>query len=349
MRTDTQREYVSALGSELQLRRDFLDGCGSIKTIYIGGGTPSQLSAADIERLFSYIYNVCDQQLVAETTFEANPDDMTMQLADTLRRCGVNRVSMGTQTFDDSRLRFLHRRHTAEEADRAVQTLRDSGIDNISIDLIYGFPGQTTAQWQQDIDHAIALGVSHLSAYSLMYEEGTPLYAMLRQGKVSEIDEETSAQMYCMLTASMHRAGYEHYEVSNFARPGRRAMHNSSYWDDTPYLGIGAAAHSYNRRRRQWNVADVNSYIASISRGDIPAEGEDIDPDTHYNDLITTALRTSDGLALSMLDDTHRSFLMHCAKRHLDTGQLEMHGDRLRIAPGSVFVGDMIMSDLMKV
>ena len=354
LKEDIKHQYVTALGKELALRKNYFEnGCCNnsqdITTIYIGGGTPSQLSSEDIEKLFSFIYSYNDKKNLKEVTFEANPDDITPHLVATLRKCGVNRVSMGTQTFNDERLKFLHRRHTALQTNKAVDILRKGGIDNISIDLIYGFPEQTVDEWQKDINHAIELNVSHLSAYSLMYEEGTSLYKMLKQGKIKEIDENVSLAMYKTLVKSMKDAGYEHYEISNFAKPGMRAMHNSSYWDDTPYIGIGAAAHSYNRKSRQWNVSDIKKYIEATNNNVILAEQETIDDDTHYNDLITTALRTSEGLDLDMLDEKQKHFMLECAKDYLQTGSLELSDNHIRIAPDSVFISDMVMSDLMKV
>ena len=343
-----QHRYIQALEKEIALRRDYLVGEEETDTIYIGGGTPSQLGSADISRLFAALHrNYGNRQ--REVTFEANPDDVDAALATTLRECGVNRVSMGAQTFDNQRLRFLHRRHTSDQVEQAVRTLRKSGIGNISIDLIYGFPSQTIAQWEEDIDRATSLGADHISAYSLMYEKGTALHAMLARGEVQEVDEETSLAMYNILVKKLRAAGYEHYEISNFAQPGKRAVHNSSYWNDTPYIGLGAAAHSYNRTSRQWNVADVRHYIEAIEAGEVPAETEAIDEDTHYDDLITTALRTSDGLDLSMLDDAHRKYLLDCAKPYLRSGQLELADGRIHITSDGIFVSDMIMSDLMKV
>ena len=211
LKEDIKHQYVTALGKELALRKNYFEnGCCNnsqdITTIYIGGGTPSQLSSEDIEKLFSFIYSYNDKKNLKEVTFEANPDDITPHLVATLRKCGVNRVSMGTQTFNDERLKFLHRRHTALQTNKAVDILRKGGIDNISIDLIYGFPEQTVDEWQKDINHAIELNVSHLSAYSLMYEEGTSLYKMLKQGKIKEIDENVSLAMYKTLVKSMKDA-----------------------------------------------------------------------------------------------------------------------------------------------
>ena len=343
-----QHRYTQALEKEMALRHDYLGPAEHIDTIYIGGGTPSQLCSADIRRLFAALHRVYGTTQ-REVTFEANPDDVDAILAATLRECGVNRVSMGAQTFDDRRLRFLHRRHTSEQVEQAIDTLRANGISNISVDLIYGFPSQTVGQWEEDIDRATSLGVDHISAYSLMYEEGTALHAMLEHGEIEETDEETSLAMYNVLVEKLRAAGYEHYEISNFARPGKRAVHNSSYWNDTPYMGLGAAAHSYNRTSRQWNVADVRRYVEAIEAGTIPAETEVIDEDTHYDDLITTALRTSDGLELNMLDGAHKAYLLECAKPYLQSGQLEITEGRVRITAKGIFVSDMIMSDLMKV
>ena len=346
-----QHRYTQALEKEMALRHDYLSPAEHIDTIYIGGGTPSQLSSADIRHLFAALHRTYSAYGTTqrEVTFEANPDDVDATLAATLRECGVNRVSMGAQTFDAHRLRFLHRRHTSGQVEQAIDTLRANGIGNISIDLIYGFPTQTVGQWEEDIDRATSLGVDHISAYSLMYEEGTALHAMLERGEIEEVDEEASLAMYDVLVEKLRAAGYEHYEISNFARPGKRAVHNSSYWNDTPYMGLGAAAHSYNRTSRQWNVADVRRYVEAIEAGEVLAEAEAIDEDTHYDDLITTALRTSDGLDLNMLDGAHKDYLLKCAKPYLQSGQLEMRGERVRITAKGIFVSDMIMSDLMKV
>jgi oxygen-independent coproporphyrinogen-3 oxidase len=254
---------------------------------------------------------------------------------------------MGAQTFNDERLRFLHRRHTAAQVPMAVQRLRDAGIGNISIDLMYGFPGETLADWQRDIDAALALDVEHLSAYCLMIEEGTPLYNLINNG--APLNEELERQMYELLIDQMTRGSYEHYEISNFAKPGFRSRHNSSYWHDVPYIGIGAAAHSYDLRSRSWNVANIQQYITAIEKGERPAEQEEIDDDTHYNDRITTALRTIDGLDLTTLSDKHRHYCMQEARRFLSDGLLRQDDQHLILTRKGLFVSDMVMSSLMLV
>lgn len=340
--------YIDSLIHEMQLRTDFLPqgNDATINTIYIGGGTPSQISRTDVDRLFNKIYKVYGCKS-SETTVEVNPDDVDANLVRCLVNNGVNRVSMGAQTFDDERLRWLHRRHSSKQVYEAVDCLRHGGIARISVDLMYGFPNQTAEQWQYDIDEVIKLGVEHVSAYSLMYEEGTPLYRLLEKHEIKENDEELSLLMYNMLVEQLRSAGYEHYEVSNFALPGCRAQHNSSYWNDTPYIGLGAAAHSYNRSVRQWNVSDIDAYMEAINEGRVPFEQERIDADTHYDDLVTTALRTSDGLDLTMLSAQHQDYLLKMAQPHLLAKRMERKGNRIRICENSFMISDMIMSDLM--
>ena len=345
-------DYVEALCREAEMRRTYINS--PVETVYLGGGTPSLLSAKQLERLLVYINKVYNIASDAEITVECNPDDVTMDYAEALMHIGVNRVSMGAQTFSDERLRFIRRRHKAGDVSKAVGALRSVGIENISIDLMFGFSGETLAEWESDVDIALRLGVKHISAYSLMYEEGTPLYRLLESGRVNEVDENLSLAMYECLIDRMTAAGYEHYEISNFALPGFRSRHNSSYWQQKPYLGLGAAAHSYNLVSRQWNVSDVNRYITSINSGDIPYEIEQLDEPTRYNDLITTALRTSDGLSLDVVERGYGSdYVKYCLAQSADflsAGQLELTSDNcLRLTRKGLFVSDMVMSDLMKV
>ena len=334
-----------------------------INTIYLGGGTPSQLSGEQLQQLFIYINKVYSLPSVQggvggeyEITIEVNPDDVTIEFAAMLQRLPVNRVSMGAQTFDDARLRFLHRRHTAEQVPQAVQRLRDAGIRNISVDLMYGFPDETLDDWQRDIDAALSLGVEHLSAYCLSIEENTPLWKWTIDNGQLTIDEELERQMYEVLIDKLTAAGYEHYEISNFARPGFRSRHNSSYWNDTPYIGLGAAAHSYTvlggfaaepYAVRSWNIADLRQYVDAIQRGEIPCEQESIDADTHYNDRITVALRTSDGLDLDTLSDKYRSYCLREAQRFIDDGLLHCDGNHLVLTRKGLFVSDYIMGSLV--
>ncbi|MBM6993843.1 MAG: radical SAM family heme chaperone HemW [Prevotella sp.] len=334
--------YVDALCREMEL----LNEHPTISTIYLGGGTPSQLSHEQLSRLFSYIYKVYDVGSDAEITMECNPDDIQEGMFDGLP---VNRVSMGAQTFDDSRLRFIHRRHTAQQVDQAMELIHRQGIHNVSIDLMFGFPEETLAGWQQDIDHTLRLHPEHISAYGLMYEEGTPLYQMLEQGQVKDIDEELSLNMYDTLIDRLTAAGYEHYEFSNFALPGFRSRHNSSYWHNIPYIGLGASAHSYNLSTRRWNVSDIQRYINSIEQGILPSEEEILDEVTQYNDLVTTALRTCEGIDLSAVIPTYLDFLLSNAKPYLERGLLLLSDNHLRLSRDGIKISNTVMSDLMKV
>lgn len=294
-----------------------------------------------------------------EVTMECNPDDVTDRLAALLSELPVNRVSMGAQTFSDRRLAFLCRRHRAADVGQALRRLRQAGIHNISIDLMYGFPGETLHDWHTDIDAALALEPEHISAYALQYEEGTRLHRLLQQRQVAEIDEELSRQMYYDLCDRLEDAGYEHYEISNFARPGFRSRHNSSYWQQVPYLGLGAAAHSYDGTSRQWNVSDIDQYIQDIRNinqdiQDIAqrlpvAEREMLDDDTLYDELVMTRLRTVEGLTLALLSPTRRRYCLRQAQRYLADGLLVITSDdRLRLSRRGIFVSDMIMADLMQ-
>ncbi len=335
--------YVDALVRELRLRQDETSEPWS--TIYLGGGTPSRLSEAELTRLFEGI----EYSKATEITIECNPDDITAEYAALLGRLPVNRVSMGAQTFSDERLRFIRRRHSAQQVGEAVERLRKAGIDNISIDLMYGFPGETMDDWQSDIDRALALSPEHLSAYSLMFEEGTALYSMLEKGTIRETDDETSRAMYELLMDKTAAAGFEHYEISNFARPGFRSQHNSSYWNDTPYLGIGAAAHSYNRATRSWNTADVKGYIGAINCGRLPSESETLSLETLYNDFVMLSLRTCEGIDISTLERrfgrSQRDYCLSAAERFIADGLLECN-PHLRLTRRGIFVSDMIMSEL---
>lgn len=346
-RLEERQTYVDALCREMELRGETLP----VGTIYLGGGTPSQLTPSQLHQLFEHIYKVYDIAADAEVTMECNPDDITADMAGVLRELPVNRVSMGAQTFDECRLRFLRRRHSARQVVEAVLRLREAGIRNVSIDLMYGFPEETLDDWHADIEAALSLHVEHLSAYALTYEEGTPLEAMHRRGDVEEVDEELSRRMYYDLKDRLEAAGFEHYEISNFARTtgggSLRSRHNSGYWLHTPYVGLGAGAHSYAGRRRQWNVSDLPAYLKAIGEGRVPAEGEQLDDETFYDEVVMTRLRTCEGISLDSLSPHDREKCLRQAGRYLDSGLLERCGSRLRLTREGLFVSDMVMSGLM--
>lgn len=343
---------VGGLCAEMRLRKDYLKG-EPVSTIYLGGGTPSVLPAGELERLFCCAAGVFNLQ-AEEVTVECNPDDVTPEYAASLVRLGVNRVSMGVQSFSDADLKAINRRHTARQAVEAVANLRQAGISNISIDLIYGLPSQTEDGWLHNLQEAVRLGVPHLSAYSLTYEEGTALYRLMEEGKVAPVPEELSLRFYRMLCETLEAAGYEHYEISNFARMGMESKHNSSYWNQTPYIGIGPSAHSFNGNSRQWNVASTSAYLKALAEGRLDAEVEQLTPRESFNDRVFTALRTSQGLDLPSLKNSYPQFYDQClrsAETSLKAGHLEFAdgGNTLKLTREGIFVSDAVFVDLMEV
>lgn len=348
--------YVEALKHEIGLRANYLPS-RTLHTIYIGGGTPSQLSPRELEEIFSTIFRTFQVTEDAEITLEANPDDVTEDFASALHELPVNRVSMGVQTFNDYLLHLLNRRHTAKEALTAVERLTKNDIRNISLDLIYGLPQQTLKQWQHDVKEALQLPIRHLSAYALIYEEGTPLFLMREEGKIRETNEDICVEMFRILMDTTQSAGMEHYEISNFAYPGWRARHNSGYWQNMYYLGCGPAAHSYNGKSRQWNSADLKKYLAA--QGNVTdanlVEQEDLTQEMQFNETILKSIRTCDGLNLAQLRDdfgeTRTEQLLLTAQKYLDKQLLNLDREHktLRLTRNGIFLSDGIISDLMEI
>lgn len=340
-----QDAYIDAVCHEMELRKEDTE---SISTIYLGGGTPSLLSSRNLHKIFHYIDNLFSPAWDSvEVTIECNPDDITSDFCSIIQSLPINRVSMGAQTFSDERLRFLHRRHSSDEVPLAFERLRDHGIRNISIDLMFGFPNETIDEWCHDIDEAIILRPEHISAYSLQYEEGTLLYHLLKAGRIKEIDDELYRSMYSTLCNRLADSGYVHYEISNFALPGFSSRHNSSYWHDIPYIGLGASAHSYSGNTRSWNVSDLHAYIKSINANELPNESEKITPDTHYDDMIMTALRTHEGIDLNSLSEPFKSYLQKASQQYINEGYLQFKDSHLSLTRKGIFISDLIMSDLM--
>jgi putative coproporphyrinogen dehydrogenase len=325
----------------------------TIHTVYFGGGTPSQLDAEELELCFEALHRIFQISPEAEFTFEANPDDITAGKAQHLAQLGINRVSLGVQSFNDALLLNINRRHTALQAREAIDIVHQAGIDNLSIDLIFGLPQQTLSDWQWELQQAFSLDIQHLSAYALTYEEGTPLYYNRAKGKVKECDEETSLAMFRLLTDSAQEVGFEQYEISNFARPGFRSRHNASYWQGTPYLGFGPGAHSYDGfSTRRFNEHKLLAYnaasIVDTLFADVPHQLEMLTPDELYDELILTRLRTREGISLNELSEHRKSYLLRTAQTFLSRGLLMLTSDnRLQLTHAGVFVSDDIMGELM--
>ena len=289
-----REEYVEALLREIAARNR--EAGDPIRTIYLGGGTPSTLEADDIARLLKAV----GTEEAEEITMELNPGDATPAYLRAIRAAGVNRLSLGIQSFQDELLRLIGRRHDAAQAIEAVHMAQEAGFENISIDLMYALPTQTMSQWEEDIQTALRLHVQHISSYGLMYEEGTALTRLRDSEQLTSIDEDTENAMYDMLCALLEQAGFVHYEVSNFALPGYEAKHNSRYWDHTPYIGIGAGAHSYAGRVRSWNPDNLDAYIRGIMEQDLQRESETLTDEDLYNERIMLGLRTNKGIDEAM-------------------------------------------------
>ena len=361
--------YVDALCKEAKRRLAILNSKRStpnpITTIYFGGGTPSLLSPDQIARILHTI----DAPQAIEVTLEANPGDLTPDYLLAVREAGVNRLSIGIQSFDDEVLRLIGRRHTAAEAKAAVKAAQAAGFDNISIYLIYGIPSlalytpqnqsdgaawrphlldistlnSPLSAWEAQIEQALQLGVQHISTYCLSYEEGTRMTRMLAQGEINEVDEDTENAMYDLLVSQLKEAGFEHYEVSNFALPGYCSQHNSSYWNRTPYMGLGAGAHSYDgARTRSWNTDNLEEYIRAQESGQAAA-GEQLTDTDLYNERIMLGLRTAEGIALNELHDPT------LAQPYIDKGLLCLTDDNRLVATlQGIHILNRIIEDLME-
>ena len=349
---DMKSRYVDALCQELVMRRNYLHDA-PIDTLYFGGGTPSQLSESDFHSIFNQIEKVYGLEACEEITLEANPDDLTDDYVEMLTTLPFNRISMGIQTFHEPTLQLIGRRHTAQEAIEAVRRCQQQGFTNISIDLIYGLPGETLEQWKEDLLMAFSLKVQHISAYHLTYEQGTRLWQMLQRKEICEVDEDTSVELFRILCKEMQKTGYEHYEISNFALPGYRSRHNSAYWHEVPYLGCGPGAHSFDGDSREWNVSSLPKYIEALEQGQRNYEQETLDKDTRYNEFIMTRLRTCEGFSLNDLQQrfgqAYHDYCLHLATPYMRQGLLLQKENTLRLSREGIFVSDDIISDLMRV
>ena len=332
--------YVDALCSEIALRKNELPD-QPIETLYFGGGTPSLLTPSQLSKIFETLrhnYHLTD---VTEITFEANPEQLTKDYLHQIKALGVNRLSIGVQSFSDADLKLLNRRHTAQQAVQAVKTAQESGFDNISIDLIYGIP--QSASWQSNLATVETLGVQHLSCYALTMEPGTAYARLVEKDKIHPCDEETVISQYNTLIHWAKQSNFGQYEVSNFCKSGYHSRHNSGYWDGTPYLGFGAAAHSYGGTRRRWNVADVATYIKGVKDGTPFSESEELTAADLFNEYVMTALRTAKGVEKSALERRFPTFAQHFAEKarqFLQRGLLTYDGTTFRPTPQGLLMAD---------
>ena len=289
--------FLEALLNEISLQKNFLRA-EVIETIYFGGGTPSLLSAEEIKTILEDIRSNYEVVAEAETTLEANPDDITFEKLTSWKQAGINRLSIGIQSFFEEDLKWMNRAHNAAQAEKCLGLAYDAGFDNLSIDLIFGAPTLTDSNWKYNVEKAISFNITHLSCYCLTVEPRTPLEKLINKKKLDGINSEDQARQFLLLLDWLSRAGYEQYEISNFCLPGKRSKHNSSYWLGKKYLGLGPSAHSFDGNSRRWNVANNAIYIQSLQKNIVPFEMEILTPAQKLNEWIMTSLRTKEGLKL---------------------------------------------------
>lgn len=344
---------VDAICTEIALQKDYLP-TKTLETIYLGGGTPSLLTASELGQLFETIHRYFSVASTAEITLEANPDDLTVDKLDQLRPF-VNRLSIGIQTFDDETLRWMNRAHSAVEAERCIQLARDAGFETMSVDLIYGIPDQKAQRrqggiWQTDLQKMLSLDVAHLSAYALTIEPDTAFGRWQQKGKLAALDENLAAEQFEELTKALAGAGYEHYEISNFAKPGQYARHNTAYWQRKAYLGVGPSAHSYNGVSRQYTVANNAQYISEIRRGEVPATLEMLSVSDQVNDYLLTGLRTKWGCSLRELSVLLSADFAKTQANDLqamyEAGWLMQDGDYLQLTEAGKLFADRVAASL---
>jgi oxygen-independent coproporphyrinogen-3 oxidase len=341
-------EMLQALVKEIQLQKNYLLN-DTIETIYFGGGTPSILEAGDINLLLDTITGLHTVTTNAEITLEANPDDLDKTKLQALRQTPVNRFSIGIQSFFDDDLQWMNRVHRANEAEASVKRAQDSGFENITVDLIYGYPLLTEQKWKHNLNKIFELDVPHVSAYSMTVEPKTALASFIRNKKQPAMNEQQSAEQFNLLMGAMAEKGFEHYEISNFCKPGHYSRHNSNYWHGVKYLGIGPSAHSYNGEARQWNIANNTKYIQSIQTNILPAEVEHLTESNRLNEYIMTSLRTVWGLDLDKLNAiaaTSSNILINEAQAFLEKEWIIRKGNKIYLTQTGKLYADHIAAEL---
>lgn len=336
---------LQAIMQELAMQSGYLAGI-PVETIYFGGGTPSLLTADEINRITEQIFRHYTINQLKEFTLETNPDDLSVSYTQSLRHTQVNRFSIGTQSFRDDDLKYMNRAHNAQQADYAIKAAQDAGFTNLTIDLIYGTPGLSDADWKYNLNKVNALSIPHYSAYALTVEEGTLLHHNISKKKTLPVDAEQSAAQFEILMTHAAENDYEHYEISNLAMNGMYAIHNTNYWKGVPYLGIGPSAHSFNGTTRQWNIANNSLYIKSLlQEHTVPFEVETLTTEQQLNEYIMTSLRTMWGCDTHRLGD-YASQVIHAAQPFIDNGQLLQNNHTLILTNKGRLVADHVAASL---
>lgn len=353
-----KNDFLKALQKEIELtttseyiEQNYL-GDEIIETVYFGGGTPSMLDREELDTIMSKLVQHFNISSSAEITFEANPDDIYLQKLKDWKASGINRLSIGVQSFFDEDLAWMNRAHNSDQSLFAITAALQEGFDNFSIDLIYGSPGLTTAKWEHNVQQAIQIGVPHLSCYALTVEPSTALDKMILSKKSADVDPEKQAEQFLLLADWTEAAGYEQYEISNFAKPGKRSRHNSSYWQGKKYLGLGPSAHSFNGNSRQWNVANNAVYIQSLNNNTLPVEKEFLTETHQLNEYIMTSLRTVEGINTSEVEDRFGkealSHIYDLSKKFVLAGKIKASGNVLQLTREGKLHADGIAADLFR-
>jgi oxygen-independent coproporphyrinogen-3 oxidase len=347
---DNNSSFIEALLEEASLRRNYLEN-QKVSTIYLGGGTPSVFSIKDLGTILDHInklYTVTDD---CEITVELNPDDVNPVYLDGLRSLNINRVSLGIQSWRDSDLKLLNRRHDSAQAVNALEDTLKAGFKNVTIDFIYGIPGMSQKEWESNLDFSFSFGIKHLSAYHLTIEPGTVFGKMLEKGAITEIDENESASQFNILIEKAESAGFIQYEISNFGLPGFFSIHNSNYWKQVSYLGLGPSAHSFNGYSRQWNVRDLKGYIKAVNSGKSFYESEELDTRKRFNEYIMTSLRTMWGIDLeyveSMFEKEGYDYVVNLSGKFKNYGLMKLEKNSLVLTNQGKLISDNIISEFM--
>ncbi len=341
---------VNAILQEAALQQSYLSE--KVETLYFGGGTPSLLTKYEVRDTIDRLRELFVLDGNAEITLEANPDDITEEQLVGWREAGINRLSIGIQSFFEEDLQWMNRVHTAPQALQCIDLAQKHGFTNITIDLIYGSPALTDKKWKQNVETALSLGIPHISCYALTVEPKTALAKMIATHQSADVDTDKQARQFSLLTQWLAAAGFEHYEISNFAKPGFRSKHNSSYWQGKPYLGLGPSAHSFNGNSRQWNIANNALYLKSLEAGSLPFEMEYLTDTQKLNEYIMTSLRTIEGISLKKVatewGDEKVTRITDSARKHIDQGHLMLRDDVLQLTAAGKFLADGIAADLFE-
>jgi oxygen-independent coproporphyrinogen-3 oxidase len=342
--------FIESLLTEADMRKNYLAG-ENVSTIYFGGGTPSVLSLKEIKKILDRLFDLFEIDADCEITLELNPDDVDPAYMKGLRKLNINRISLGVQSWIDADLVKLNRRHNSAQAEKALRDSFDAGFENVTIDLIYGIPGMSSAAWVANLDKTFSFNIRHLSAYHLTIEPGTVFGKMKEKGLLKEIDEEESAGQFNILIEKAEKAGFVHYEISNFGKEGYFSRHNTNYWRQINYLGLGPSAHSFNNYSRQWNIKNVNSYINFIKNNKAFYEGEELGSKTRFNEYIMTSLRTMWGIDLDFVESNFEKegydYVMNMAGKFKNYGLMKQENKNLVLTNQGKLISDNIISEMM--